>query len=192
MKGDDEIFKSLVDKIKTDYPLMPASRSVLQLNGFSILEKGDGFRISYCWELEPGFYLFSLYNSYRLLNTVPTEQKPRFRSFKYLYCFLTLSTDLPDSIIRPNSIDEKLVDLFMNRHTKIPNANHFNRRYLVESTAPNLLISKLNEELLLLIENFQELYVEIRDKKCLLLHLRPANYDDTVHLIEIAKGLLAI
>jgi hypothetical protein len=62
----------------------------------------------------------------------------------------------------------------------------------VESTAPDVLISKMTDELLLHIENFEELYLEIRDKKCLLLHLRPANYDDTVQLIEIAKGLLAI
>jgi hypothetical protein len=50
----------------------------------------------------------------------------------------------------------------------------------------------MTDELLLHIENFEELYLEIRDKKCLLLHLRPANYDDTVQLIEISKGLLAI
>ena len=62
----------------------------------------------------------------------------------------------------------------------------------MESTAPDVLISKVTDELLLYIENFKELYPEIRDKKCLLLHLRPANYDDTVQLIEISKRLLAI
>jgi hypothetical protein len=171
---------------------MPASRDILQLNGFSILEKGDGFKVSYCWELQPSFYLFSLYNSYRLHNIDPAAQKPRFRSFKYLYCFLTLSTDLPDTIIRPNTPGDKLVDLFTHSHTRIPHNSKFNSRYLLESTASDALISKLTDELLLHIENFEDLYLEIRDRKCLLLHLRPANYDDTVQLIEISKRLLAI
>jgi hypothetical protein len=192
MKGDEEIFKSLIDKIKGDYQLMPASRDVLQLNGFSVLEKGDGFKVSYCWELQSGLYLFSLYNSYRLHNIDPAAQKPRFKSFKYLYCFLTLSTDLPDTIVRPNTLGEKIANLIIHSHTRIPHNSKFNSRYLVESTAADLLISKLTEELLLHIENFEELYLEIRDRKCLLLHLRPANYDDTVQLIEISKRLLAI
>ena len=192
MKSDDEIFKSFVAKIKADYPLTPASLNLLQLNGFSILEKGDGYRISYCWELQSGLYLFSLYNSYRLHNIDPAAQKPRYKSFKYLYCFLTLTTDLPDTIIRPNTLGEKLANLVTHSHTRIPHNSKFNSRYLLESTAPDVVISKLTDELLLHIENFEELYLEIRDKRCLLLHLRPANYDDSIQLIEISKRLLAI
>lgn len=192
MKGDDEIFKSLIAKIKVAYPLKPAALTLLQLNGFSILERGDGFRISYCWELQSGFYLFSLYNSYRLHNIDPAAQKPRFASFKYLYCFLTLTADWPDTIIRPNTLGEKLVNLVTHSHTSIPHNSKFNSRYLLESIAPDVVISKLTDKLLLLIENFEELYLEIRDKRCLLLHLRPANYDDTVQLIEISKRLFAI
>jgi hypothetical protein len=192
MKGEEEIFNSLIAKIKADYPLMPAARNVLQLNGFSILEKGDGYKISYCWELESSLYLVSLYNSYRLHNIDPSAQKPRYRSFKYLYCFLTPSTDLPDTIIRPNTLGEKLANLLTHSHTRISRNGKFNSRYLLESTDPDALISKMTDELLLHIENFEELYLEIRDKKCLLLHLRPANYEDTVQLIEISKGLLAI
>ena len=127
-----------------------------------------------------------------LHNIDPALQKPRFKSFKYLYCFLTLSTDLPDTIVRPNTLGEKIANLIIHSHTRIPHNSKFNSRYLVESTAADLLISKLTEELLLHIENFEELYLEIRDRKCLLLHLRPANYDDTVQLIEISKRLLAI
>ena len=54
------------------------------------------------------------------------------------------------------------------------------------------IIGKLTDELLLHIENFEELYLEIRENRCVLLHLRPANYDDTVQLIEISKQLHAI
>ena len=153
MEGDDEIFKSLIDKIKADYQLVPACRDVLQLNGFSILEKGDGFKVSYCWELQSGLYLFSLYNSYRLHNIDPAVQKPRFKSFKYLYCFLTLTTDLPDTIVRPNTLGEKIANLITHSHTRIPRNSKFNSRYLVESTASDLFISKLTDELLLHIEN---------------------------------------
>jgi hypothetical protein len=192
MKDEEDIFKSLIAKIKADYPLIPAALDVLQLNGFSILEKGDGYKIGYCWELESNFYLFSLYNSYRLRSIDPTAKQPRYRSFKYLYCFLTLSTDLPDTIIRPNTLGEKLANLLTHSHTRIPHNSKFNNRYLLESTAPDVFISKMTDELLLHIEDFEGLYLEIRDKKCLLLHLRPANYDDTVRLIEISKGLLAI
>jgi hypothetical protein len=192
MKGEEEIFKSLIAQIKADYPLTPAALGVLQLDEFSVLEKGDGFKISYCWELESGLNLFSLYNSYRLHSINPADQKPRFRSFKYLYCFLTLSTDLPDTIIRPNTLAEKLANLVTHSHTRIPHYSKFNSRYLVESITPDLLISKLTDELLLYIENFEDLYLEIRDKKCLLLHLRPANYNDTVQLIEISKRVISI
>ena len=142
--------------------------------------------------MESSLYLFSLYNSYRLHIIGPAVRHPLYRSFKYLYCFLTLSTDLPDTIIRPNTLGEKLANLLTHSHTSIPHNSKFNSRYLLESTAPDVLISKMTEELLLHIENFDELYLEIRDKKCLLLHLRPANYDDTVELIEISKWLLAI
>jgi len=192
MKEEEEVFKSLITRIKADHPLTSAGIDVLPLDGFSILEKGDGFKISYCWELEPGFYLFSLYNSYRLRNIDPAVQKPRYRSFKYLYCFLTLSTDLPDTIIRPNTLGEKLANLITHSHMKIPHNSKFNNRYLLESTAPEVIISRMTDELILHIERFNELYIEIRDKKCLLLHLRPANYDETVQLIEISKELLAI
>jgi hypothetical protein len=75
---------------------------------------------------------------------------------------------------------------------KIPHNSKFNNRYLLESTAPEVIISRMTDELILHIERFNELYIEIRDKKCLLLHLRPANYDETVQLIEISKELLAI
>src|SRR5450631_489007 len=116
MKEEEDIFKSLIAKIKADYSLMPATLDVLQLNGFSILEKGDGYKISYCWELESSFYLFSLYNSYRLRSIDPAAKQPRYRSFKYLYCFLTLNMDFPDTIIRPNTLGEKLANLLTHSH----------------------------------------------------------------------------
>lgn len=190
MKGDDDIFKSLIDRIKKDYPLTPANTDILQPDTFSLLEKGDGFRIGYCWEIQANCYLFSFYNSYRLHQIDPALQKPSYRSFKYLCCFLTLNSDLPDTLIRPNTMAEKLVNLFTHSQHKIAPNSKFDSKYLVESTNPDVLISRLSKEILSQMEHFNELHVEIRGRQCLLFHLRPANYEDTVQLIEIAKRLL--
>jgi hypothetical protein len=79
-------------------------------------------------------------------NIDPAAQKPRYRSFKYLYCFLTLTTDLPDWIIRSNTLGEKIANLITHSHTRIPHNSKFNSKYLLESTAPDIVISKLSEQ----------------------------------------------
>jgi hypothetical protein len=190
MTEEEKLFKSLIDRIKADYSLTPVSRDVLELDKFSILERGDNYKISYCWEISPGLHLFSLNNSYRRTSVDPALGWPRTRWFKYLYCFLTLNTGLPDTMIRPNNVGEKIVNLFTHNHTRLPQRGRW--EYLLESLSPDVLINKMTDEFLAEIQNFDELYVEIREGKCLLLHLRPANYEDTLKLIEVSKRLLVL
>src|SRR5215831_9931550 len=129
MTEEDKNFKSLISALKTKYPLIPASVRVLQLDRFSILEKGDAFRINYCWEVESNVHLFSLINSYRLNIVDPATSWPRFNTFKYLYCYLALTIDLPDTIIRPNTVGEKLANLLTHVHTRFPDNPKFNNKY---------------------------------------------------------------
>jgi hypothetical protein len=89
-------------------------------------------------------------------------------------------------------LGEKLATLLTHRHSQIPHNPKFNNKYLLESADAENLIPKLTEELLVHIQDFDELYLEIRDSKCLLLCLRPANYKDTLQLIEISQRLLAL
>jgi len=119
MTDEEKDFDRLIDQIKAVYPMTPAPRDAIDLNGFSILMKGEGYNFSYCWQFGPGLY----------------------------------------------------------------------KKYLIESVDPSAFLSKLTDKLVEDIQNFDELYLEIRGNRCLLLHLRPANYDDTLGMIKIAKGL---
>ena len=190
MTEEEKDFDQLIDRMKTAYPTMtPGPRGAVDLNGFSIFEKGEGYKYSYCWELGPNFYLFSLYNSYRVYTVSIAIRQTYMRTFKYLYCYLDLGTDWPDTILRPNNTAERLANLITRNHTGIPHNKEFNKKYLIESVDPNAFIGKITDELLEDIQNFDELYLEIRGNRCLLLHLRAANYDDTMALIKIANGL---
>ncbi|MBU3927285.1 MAG: hypothetical protein KKB74_05725, partial [Bacteroidetes bacterium] len=148
----------------------------------------------YQWRIDingKSLYIITLDNSYRL-NIVQPELDGRVHTndFKYLYCYYEFKKDFPDTVIRPNSLADKLSNSFFHFSIKIKNRPKFNDKYIIESRDKYSILGLLNENVISLFEDSSEIIIEIRDKKCLIMSLRSINYEDSNKMIKIVEELM--
>jgi hypothetical protein len=185
-------FNALLSEIHKTYPLIPLGDRIISLDAFTMIEKGEEFEVAYCWEVQPYLFLLSVLNSFRHDIPRSSSNMSGTEAYNFFYCYSTLSKVIPHTIIRPNSLGEMFVNLFTHTHTKMPYHTSFNLKYLVETKDPERLINVLNNDVLDAIEQTDEVFVEIIDKQCLVMNLRPANYEDVMRFVEISRSLLAL
>ncbi|MGC1633778.1 MAG: hypothetical protein WA749_16835 [Gelidibacter sp.] len=163
------------------------------LSEFSILRKGKFFKNINTWKmLEFGneTYLLSLKNSYEIEivgtageSAITTDVVNRHNAI-----LMKMEFDLPDLIIRPAYVREKIANIFLNFDVKLTNRNSFNKKYMLESKAkPELLEKIITQNLTNKISEFKEFYLEIINSTILLKFENSINLQDSNQLIEIAK-----
>lgn len=194
MIEEETIFQNTIQKLKSNYKLIPDRTGKIDFKKFTSLTIGDNFKINYQWKIEDNeedsIYLISLYNSYRLRITKPElDRTIDTRTSKYFVCFLEFNFDFPDTIIRPKEMVDKLLNVFLHYDYKLNSRPNFHKKFILETNDKTRIDNLLNEKLTGLLENTTETIIEIRDNCCLVMNLRPVNYEDTIAMIEIVKEL---
>lgn len=107
---------------------------------------------------------------------------------KYHAILIQLETDIPNLIIRPSSIREKITNFFLNFDVKLDNRNEFNNEYILESNANKLVIEKiLSNSFTDNLLKYKDLCIEFNSNTILLKFEKELNPEDSIKLVEIAK-----
>ena len=189
-----ELLKSEIEKISVAKNLI-MNYDKLDLDIFSMLHKGSSFRKSSQWlinDYSHPTYLISFYNSYRLNIVNPTIEKgQKDVPSMYLICHLELNKKIPDSIIRPATISSKLANLFIHFSIPLSNKPDFNKKYLIGTVNQVELEQSLSKNLINLISCDDDLIIEIKNNKCLMMYLHPIKKEDVLELLDLAEEWLA-
>jgi len=164
------------------------------LKPFSIINKGDLFKTRSCWEIDnSSIYVVSFNNSYRI-NVVKAEleYRPHYVSFICLCCYCNLNRNIPDTIIRPNTLVDKFFNLFFHQNIKLKHHPEFNIKYHLMSENKDEIVKLISNELINSLLLYDDIYVEINNKKCLIYSPQPIGENNGLMLVEIAESLMAI
>jgi hypothetical protein len=195
MTIDDTInHKKLIREIKRNYSAVPDISKKIDLDSFQILTKGYRFRKNYIWQINAdGFiqYLISLHNSYRgqFFNGGYMENTDVVLNY-LLYCYCEFDCDIPDFVIRPNRLEDKIADRFSKAKDSFYRKELFDRKYRIEYSKESDV--SFVEELNLFFDKSTYFTMEIKDRKCLLMNMDDADYKNTDKMIRIIFELLKI
>jgi hypothetical protein len=158
---------------------------------FTTIYKGDAFKIKTSWkvnELKKSTYILSYNNSYHL-DTVTgnLEYRPHYVTSSYLCCYVDLNASIPDTIVHPLSLTDKIVNILFHQNIKLKNKPLFNKKYLLQSVDKEKIIEILTDKLIDTLASFDDIFIEIRNNKCLIHYLRPVLENDGIILTEIAE-----
>jgi hypothetical protein len=194
MKEEQISFKTIISKIKKDFKLNPDFDKKITYDDFSIFAKGDFFKKYYQWRIDDfnyPVYLVSVSNSIRTIGINPMyDGSVRYRSFKYVYCYLEFNIDVPNTIIRPASFPEIIISSLFHNRIRLRGFTRFNLNYILESNDEIVIQNYLTIEIIELIEKLDDIYVEFRNNKCMIKYLRTPSYIDLYNVIQLSKLII--
>lgn len=159
---------------------------------FTTINKGDFFTIRKCWQIDDSedAYLVSFDNSYRVgAVKADLDYRPESNSSTYLGSFVQFNINIPDTIIQPFTLAERLMNLLFHENIHIDTHPAFSKKYLLHSTDKILIVQILTDELISEIESYDDLHIEIRNNTCVIYFLSPVKESDGPTLVRIAKKM---
>jgi hypothetical protein len=193
MNEEDQHFKEVLSRLKDEFNLVSGSIADVSFNDFMLFNKGDNFKIIYAWKLEAfeSVYLIEYKNSYRV-NSVEAQLEYRINTStsRYLGCFIKSNFVIPNLVIRPNTLADRLVRLFLQNGIKIKANPAFNKKYLLESEQPFKAVQALDIDFYNLITDTNTLNLQVKNNQCLIFDYKPLDYHNCRVMIQLAQTIL--
>jgi len=166
------------------------TKRTFNFDRFTTINKGGYFSLRRCWRIDnsPNAYLVSFYNSY---NNAAAKGSLDYHSriSTYLGSFVQFDINVPDTIIQPFTLAERLMDLLFHENIHLNNHPVFNKKYILHSTDKTLIVQILTDELINEIGSYDGLNIEIRNNTCVIYFLSPVKESDGPILVSIAKKM---
>jgi hypothetical protein len=164
----------------------------LRFNDFTTIARGEAFKINNKWKISGlcmPTYLVSYTNSYQMGSgkSYALEYHRHYITSTYLSCCVFLEANVPDTIIQPHFLAERLVDLLLHHNIKLDGKSLFNAKYLLQSVDKDKLLPFLSNGLIDTIEKYDNLHMEIRNNQCLIYYQHAVCETDGLVLAEIAE-----
>ena len=163
------------------------------LSKYSIIPKGKFLKNIYTWKLtefDSDVYLLSIRNSYKteIMGTGGESMIEIDTESKHNGVILKTESNLPELIIRPAYLKEKIANLFLKFDKKLNNRKEFNKKYILESSISQTELEKmitrnLTDELVKL----NEFSLEFKDNSIFLKFEKEFNEEDSINLIKLGK-----
>ena len=179
--------------LKKKFPMEVAKGIRFDLNQYSIIPKGEFLKNIYTWKLtEFDFdaYLLSIRNSYKteIMGTAGESMVEIDTESKHNGVILKTESKLPEIIIRPAYLKEKIANLFLKFDKKLNDRKEFNKKYILESSLNQTELEKiitrnLTDELV----KVNEFSLEFKDNSIFLKFEKEFNEEDSVNLIKLGK-----
>ncbi|HVZ97077.1 MAG TPA: hypothetical protein VG847_09400, partial [Chitinophagaceae bacterium] len=111
-------------------------------------------------------------------------------SGRYLVILIESKIELPDLIIRPSTMADKVSNLLLHFDIKLDNRPKFNAEYILESGATKPVCeSLLTPELTSVIEKQKDFCLEIRESRILIKYQHEMQLEESMNLLAIGKLL---
>ena len=190
---NNNVYKNSISKFlkSKDFKI---SNEIPDLNIFTIISKGDAYKIRSCWKINNSSnstYVIYYYNSYRLnVVSADLEYRPKLVTSEYLCCYVSLTVSIVDTIIHPLNFADKILNLIFHENIKINHNDKFNTKYVLRSVDKDAILNILTKSFIDSMVLYDDLYIEIKDNKALIYYLRLIQEDDCLTLTKIAEELL--
>uniref|UniRef100_UPI004048EE40 hypothetical protein n=2 Tax=Flavobacterium sp. TaxID=239 RepID=UPI004048EE40 len=187
--------KQIINYLKKKFPMEVSKGVRFDLQQYSIIEKGKFLENIYTWKLtEFDFetYFLSIRNSYKIEICGTTSQSWITTDQESFHNALVIKTDfqIPELIIRPAYLREKIANLFLNFDIKLMNRKVFNEKYILESSSDiKVLEQLLNQTVTNELIKHMQFSLQFKNKNILLKFEKTFNEQDSINLIVIGKIL---
>jgi hypothetical protein len=195
MAVDEMQVKGLLNKLKKDFALTAESTKGINLGHFPSFNKGDNFKIIYAWKFPhplQSIYLVKYRNSYNINIVAPQlgAHSPHTKTFNCLGLYTRLDHTIPDFTIRPNTLADKFVNLFLRHSIKVKEFQEFNHKYLLESPNSSTIEQVIGGDFFNLMFDTNDLNVEVRDNRCWIFCLKPLDYHYCRVAIQLSEEIV--
>ncbi len=135
--------------------------------------------------------LFNKY-TYKFHTAHQSGGKTHLETNLYTSVLLKLNEDYGITLFRPETWEDKVLEIFTNKEIKFENRKLLNKKYYIQSTTEYYTKTSLPKEFLDYIENIDDLSIEFQNDICLLCFSRIINERDIFTLCEIGLNLSKI
>jgi len=181
--------------LKKKFPMEVAKGIRFDLSKYSIIPKGKFLKNIYTWKLtefDSDAYLLSIRNSYKteIMGTGGESMIEIDTESKHNGVILKTESNLPELIIRPAYLKEKIANIFLKFDKKLNDRKEFNKKYILESSISQIELEKmitrnLTDELV----KVNEFSLEFKDNSIFLKFEKEFNEEDSVNLLKLGKIL---
>jgi len=190
---DKESWKSFTEvfpRIKKLYKLKEVKVND-SIKSFKILASKHNPFIYYSWKVNKKNLNFHLniidYQINEYSSNDEIEEYPE--SHKYFYGFLKIKNDYGNTLIRPETLEDKLRELIDPVEIDFPNHKKFSNMYYVLTEDKNKLLKVIDEELLVYLSAIKNIVIEFKTNSCLFRLPKAINYTESLQLCEIGLRL---
>ena len=190
---EEKTKKQIIYFLKKKFSMEVSKGVRFDLSKYSIIDKGEFLKNIYTWKLtefDLETYFLSIRNSYKIEIGGTTGESMITTDKESQHNALLIKTDfqIPQLIIRPAYLREKIANIFLNFDIKLNNRKEFNKKYILESSTDNkelekLLTKNLTDELI----RHNGFSLEFKDNSILLKFEKEFNEKDSVNLFGIGK-----
>ncbi|WP_452231343.1 hypothetical protein [Lacinutrix sp. MEBiC02595] len=181
--------------LKKKFPMEVAKGIRFDLSKYSIIPKGKFLKNIYTWKLTEfdfDIYLLSIRNSYKteIMGTGGESMIEIDTESKHNGLILKTESNLPELIIRPAYLKEKIANLILRFDKKLDDRKEFNKKYILESSLSqtkleNIITRNLTDELIK-VNGFS---LEFKDNTIFLKFEKEFNEEDSIKLIKLGKTI---
>ncbi|WP_055446234.1 MULTISPECIES: hypothetical protein [Lacinutrix] len=181
--------------LKKKFPMEVAKGIRFDLSKYSIIPKGKFLKNIYTWKLTEfdfDIYLLSIRNSYKteIMGTGGESMVEIDTESKHNGLILKTESNLPELIIRPAYLKEKIANLILRFDKKLDDRKEFNKKYILESSLSqtkleNIITRNLTDELIK-VNGFS---LEFKDNTIFLKFEKEFNEEDSIKLIKLGKTI---
>jgi len=111
---------------------------------------------------------------------------------KYFFGYLEINKDYGNTLIRPETLKDKVLELLNPIEIDIKEYKKFSRKYYMTSDNKDLLLRTIDENLVKYFETINNLTIEFSHDKCLFRLPKSVNVKEALMLCEIGLNLDSI
>ncbi|MCT4615499.1 MAG: hypothetical protein N4A49_11560 [Marinifilaceae bacterium] len=185
--------QDIINTLKQEFTLSPTGSSYL--GDFALVKDKIGLKFKKAWKVENSNSEFKLCwisytNSFEVASH--TGGQSFSESCNYFVGYLKHSLDLAHTLIRPETFEDKLRELFNREEIDFKEYKKFSRRYYVLSNNENRLRDWLNDEFVGCLQNLDGFSIEFLNDTCLFRFSKSACLREALDLCKIGLRLSEI
>ncbi len=193
LRPDQELKKSIDEFLSTIDAFHTSTANEINPQDFYLIHSKIQPSSAYTFNLtDPDNHSFDLYFiQYSSQYHIARKTGGRIITETHVYTFgyLKLQQDYGVALIRPETWEDKLSELFKNEEVKFKNRPRLNKRFYILAKEENHFKNALPEEFLTYMENLKGFSIEFHHHQCLFRLPKAFNQEEAAQICKIGFDL---
>ena len=184
--------KSIVENLSSLYRIIPTKNPFIK--GFHLVNSKQNLKLFRSWQAsDSSFNSFKLsllkYDTAFRQVKYPYQEKEIIESHYYFLGQLSLRQDFGRVFIKPETIEDKIVELFSPVEIDFKSHPLFSFKYYVLTKDKEHFINKIPEQFFKLMENFRGVSIEFNKRQCVFKLPAAIDMEECNTLCKLGFGL---